>query len=159
MEYFTFCTNLLFTRLGVDVEVFGGVGCCQYTIWSDIITWKKVREKSKCRGTCWLWDCRYRSEILFSFLEKCNVGRWRLHREHIHLGFPATSRPEVAGGRLDRKWSTIPSRQEMVWIPSRPEVVLALYQRESSIAYFFHLAVYLDLDLFIYICHCIPVAM
>ena len=50
MDYFTFGTNLLFTRLGVDVEVFGGVGCCQYTIWSDIITWKKGKRKVKVQG-------------------------------------------------------------------------------------------------------------
>ena len=43
---------LTFYSLGWEsmLGVFGGVGCCQYTIWSDIITWKKGKRKVKVQG-------------------------------------------------------------------------------------------------------------
>ena len=125
MDYFTFCTNLLFTRLGVDAVVFRGVGCCQNTIRSDIITWKQVREKSKCRGTCWLLDCLDRSEILFSFLKSAMWGdggcivsifiwgfRLRLDRklqEAVQTGSGLQY-------RLDRKWSEYRLGRKWSWL-------------------------------------------
>ena len=67
------------------------------------------------------------------------MGEWRfVHGEHIHLGFPAMSRQEVAGGCLDRKWSRCCLDRKWSECCLDRKWCLAVYQRESSTAYFFY---------------------